>query len=111
MGRSRCLDASGNGQLTGARAFIYASLRVALQPGALLAIRETLTELHSMSRLFISYGRADAEDLALRLADDLTHAGHDVWFDRKEIKPGRAWEAEIETSDWIIDSWRWNGEC
>jgi len=50
-----------------------------------------------MPRLFISYGRGDAEDLALRLADDLTHAGHDVWFDRNEIKAGRAWEAEIET--------------
>jgi TIR domain/AAA ATPase domain len=49
-----------------------------------------------MSRLFISYGRADAGALAARLVNDLTREGHTVWLDRHEIKAGRQWEEEIE---------------
>jgi hypothetical protein len=49
-----------------------------------------------MSRVFISYGRADAEDLVVRLKAALRDEGHDVWLDRHEIKAGRAWEEEIE---------------
>src|SRR5690242_2997174 len=46
-------------------------------------------------RVFISYGRADAEALATRLAKDLA-AHHDVWLDSSAIKSGRAWEEQIE---------------
>ena len=49
-----------------------------------------------MSRVFISYGHADAEDLVVRLEAALREEGHDVWLDRHKIKAGRAWEAEIE---------------
>ena len=49
-----------------------------------------------MSRVFISYGRADAEDLALRLEKALREHGYSVWLDRHEIKAGRAWEEQIE---------------
>jgi len=48
-------------------------------------------------RVFLSYGRADAADLADRLAVDLAHhgeAGHDqytVWKDRSRIRAGGAW--------------------
>ena len=49
-----------------------------------------------MSRVFISYGRADAERLALRLEKALCKYGHSVWLDRHEIKAGRAWEEDIE---------------
>ena len=47
-------------------------------------------------RIFISYGRMDAEELARKIASDLTKLGHDVWLDKKEIKSGLAWEEQIE---------------
>jgi hypothetical protein len=43
----------------------------------------------SKVRLFISYGRADAEALAERLEADLSLIGFDVWRDRREIRSGR----------------------
>ena len=47
-------------------------------------------------RLFISYGRADAEELAERLEADLSLLGFDVWRDRRQIRAGRAWDDQIE---------------
>ncbi|MBI4613646.1 MAG: TIR domain-containing protein [Planctomycetes bacterium] len=47
-------------------------------------------------RLFLSYGRRDAKDLADRLERDLEAAGYEVWRDTREIRSGRAWEVEIE---------------
>jgi TIR domain len=47
-------------------------------------------------RIFLSYGRADAEDLAERLEADLTLLGFDVWRDRRNISAGNAWNNEIE---------------
>lgn len=51
-----------------------------------------------MSRLFISYARRDGSALALRLVDDLSHAGHEPWFDKAEILGGDTWSREIETA-------------
>jgi hypothetical protein len=48
-------------------------------------------------RLFISYGRADAEELAERLEADLSLLGFDVWRDRQKIRAGKEWEDEIVT--------------
>jgi hypothetical protein len=50
----------------------------------------------SRVRLFLSYGRADAEDLAQRLEADLSLLGFDVWRDRRNIRTGREWDDEIE---------------
>jgi hypothetical protein len=37
-------------------------------------------------RLFLSYGRADAAELAERLEADLSLLGFEVWRDRREIR-------------------------
>jgi hypothetical protein len=39
-------------------------------------------------RVFISYGRADAADLAHKLQGDLQALGHTVWLDVREMKAG-----------------------
>jgi len=49
-------------------------------------------------RIFISYGRKDAEDLAIRITDDLTTMGHDVWLDKKQIVTGKSWEDQVENA-------------
>jgi hypothetical protein len=46
-------------------------------------------------RLFLSYGRRDAKDLADRLAMDLTAKGFAVWQDTREITTGTSWQHEI----------------
>ena len=47
-------------------------------------------------RLFLSYGRADAEELAERLEADLSLLGFEVWRDRRKIRSGKEWDDEIE---------------
>lgn len=46
-------------------------------------------------RVFISYGRRDAKELADQLAVDLRASGYDVWQDTCEIVPGDSWQHEI----------------
>ncbi|MDQ0291579.1 TIR domain-containing protein [Oligosphaera ethanolica] len=46
-------------------------------------------------RLFLSYGRRDAADLAQRLEKDLKDKGYKVWRDIRKIKPGTDFGAEI----------------
>ena len=48
--------------------------------------------------IFISYGRADARELALRLRDDLMAIGYRVWLDVSEIPGGASWSQQIETA-------------
>jgi WD40 repeat protein len=50
----------------------------------------------TIKRIFLSYGRADAEELALRLQQDLEQQGHHVWLDKQQIRSGRSWEHQIE---------------
>lgn len=45
--------------------------------------------------LFLSYGRADAAELADRLKTDLEEAGYTVWQDRAQIAPGEDWRDKI----------------
>lgn len=47
-------------------------------------------------RVFISYGRADCQQLAFRLEGDLTSLGHQVWLDKRQIVTGESWEEQIE---------------
>lgn len=47
-------------------------------------------------KIFLSYGRKDAEELARKIASDLKGLGHDVWIDKEQIKTGHSWEEQIE---------------
>jgi WD40 repeat protein len=47
-------------------------------------------------RLFLSYGRRDAADLANRLRADLENLGYEVWQDTRKIRAGKEWEQEIQ---------------
>jgi hypothetical protein len=47
-------------------------------------------------RIFISYARKDAADLAQRLQNDLSATGFDVWLDTQRIEGGASWTVAIE---------------
>ncbi len=49
----------------------------------------------SGDRIFLSYGRADAKDLAERLHQELTQLGYVPWQDTREIIGGPAWADQI----------------
>jgi hypothetical protein len=44
--------------------------------------------------VFLSYASQDAE-AAKRIADALSAAGVEVWFDRSELRGGDAWDQKI----------------
>lgn len=46
-------------------------------------------------RLFLSYGHDANEELVRRIKSDLEKRGHDVWFDKSEIKAGDDWRRAI----------------
>jgi hypothetical protein len=46
-------------------------------------------------RIFLSYGHDDNEELVRRIKTDLEKRGHDVWFDKSEIKSGDDWRRAI----------------
>lgn len=48
--------------------------------------------------IFISYGRKDARDLAIKLRDDLMAVGYSVWLDLNEIPGGADWSQQIEAA-------------
>lgn len=47
-------------------------------------------------RIFISYAREDAVDLAYQLRDALIGAGHNAWMDTSEIHAGASWSRDLE---------------
>ncbi len=49
----------------------------------------------ALPRLFLSYGRRDAEALAARLEVDLAAAGFPVFRDRPGLRPGEAWDEAL----------------
>jgi len=55
-------------------------------------------------RIFLSYGHDDNEELVRRIKADLEKRGHDVWFDKNEIKFGDEWRRAI--TDGILNSQR-----
>lgn len=46
-------------------------------------------------KIFLSYGRHDARELAEKLAVDLAAQKHEVWLDTRRIQPGESWQHEI----------------
>jgi hypothetical protein len=48
------------------------------------------------ARLFLSYGRRDAEELADHLEQDLTLFGYEVWRDKRKLRSGKDFMREIE---------------
>jgi hypothetical protein len=46
-------------------------------------------------RIFLSYGHDANEGLVRRIKTDLEKRGHDVWFDKSEIKSGDDWRRSI----------------
>ncbi len=53
-------------------------------------------------RIFLSYGHDANEKLVRRIKVDLEQRGHDVWFDKNEIKFGDEWRRAI--TDGILQS-------
>jgi hypothetical protein len=49
----------------------------------------------SAMRIFLSYGHDHNEELVRRIRADLEKRGHDVWFDKSEIKMGDEWRRSI----------------
>jgi hypothetical protein len=50
---------------------------------------------HSPLRIFLSYGHDHNEELVRLIKTDLEKRGHDVWFDKNEIKFGDDWRSSI----------------
>src|SRR5271157_3276355 len=48
------------------------------------------------ARVFISYARKDAAQLAQRLQQGLSEQGVDAWLDTQRLAGGAAWTSEIE---------------
>jgi hypothetical protein len=46
-------------------------------------------------KIFLSYGRRDAGDLATRLEKDLKAQGYEIWRDIRQIKSGSDWQGDI----------------
>lgn len=46
-------------------------------------------------RIFLSYGHDNNEELVRRIKADLEGRGHDVWFDKSEIRFGDDWRCSI----------------
>jgi len=55
-------------------------------------------------RIFLSYGHDANEELVRRIKADLEERGHDVWFDKTDIKAGDDWRRAI--TDGILHSQR-----
>src|ERR1039458_8968855 len=53
-------------------------------------------------RIFLSYGHDANEEMVRRIKADLEKRGHDVWFDKSEIKFGDDWRRSI--TDGIVGS-------
>ena len=53
-------------------------------------------------RIFLSYGHDNNEELVRRIYADLKGRGHDVWFDKTDIRPGDEWRRSI--TDGILQS-------
>ena len=57
--------------------------------------------MNKVKRIFISYGHDKYAILAEHLKDGLKKRGHEVWFDRERLIPGRDWERYIEDGSFV----------
>ena len=57
---------------------------------------------HAPLRIFLSYGHDSNEELVRRIKADLEELGHNVWFDKSDIKSGDDWRRSI--TEGILDS-------
>jgi hypothetical protein len=62
----------------------------------------TLEKSFAPLRIFLSYGHDANEELVRRIKADLEKRGHDVWFDKNEVKFGDEWRRAI--TDGILQS-------
>lgn len=65
---------------------------------------QTSTPPSAPLRIFLSYGHDSNEELVRCIKGDLEKRGHDVWFDKTEIKFGDEWRRAI--TDGILQSHR-----
>jgi WD40 repeat protein len=63
-----------------------------------------LVQESSHLRIFLSYGHDQNEELVKKIKTDLEKRGHDVWFDKNEIKSGNDWRRSI--TEGLINSQR-----
>lgn len=56
------------------------------------------SSIQHKSFVFISYARADCEDFARRLYNDLKNDNIDVWLDVYDIPVALDWDAEIDNA-------------
>lgn len=69
-----------------------------------MQVFERQTEQHQL-RVFVSYGHDKYLPFAQKVAQELEIRGHEVWFDEKQLKPGRIWESYIEQGlNWVSES-------
>jgi hypothetical protein len=57
-------------------------------------VRNVSSEQPPDRAVFISYARPDIE-FVTKLKDDLSEAGHSVWFDVQDLKAGHTWRVQI----------------
>src|SRR5271157_4237488 len=55
----------------------------------------TMAKTSAPLRIFLSYGHDKNEELVRRIKADLEKRGHDVWFDKSEIKGEHGWRRSI----------------
>lgn len=64
---------------------------------SLLPVPQEIQRVEGRPKIFLSYGRKDALEIAQRLSRDLEAVGFEVWIDVKKIGSGSLWQREIET--------------
>ncbi|MDJ0716374.1 MAG: TIR domain-containing protein [Prochloraceae cyanobacterium] len=52
--------------------------------------------MENLFDVFISYGRKDSKNFAIKLHEKLTEMGLRVWFDQNDIPPGVDWQNQID---------------
>ena len=77
--------------------------RSSRRKSAQTALHPSSFSLHPL-KIFLSYGHDGNEELVRRIKADLEKRGHDVWFDKNEIKFGDNWRRSI--TDGILKSHR-----
>lgn len=62
-------------------------------------------------RIFLSYGHDANEELVRHIKTDLEARGHDVWFDKSEVKFGDDWRRAITDGITMKNQFGWRILC